>query len=156
RARQQVTGRVLSSEKEVTTPGGFYVELQSFENELKNYSDMPRMFTNPDGTFAADVLPGETYCCFVSDKRWVGKMIDLIPCDADRTKLTPPELEVFAGEPVEVAVTSGPKNGPVANLPVLFRRYHQFQYMKNGIRHGAMGGPQCYVTTDEQGIARTR
>jgi hypothetical protein len=153
KARKHVAGRVVSTS---TGAGGFYVTLYSFQGEQARFSDVLSTFTDPDGSFALDVLPDATYCAYVSDSRWVGKIIDLIPCDSATDKLTSPELSVAEGQDVEVLVTSGPKKQPVPNLSVSFQTNHDFTWREKGETKNGTVGPQWWAMTNESGIATTR
>jgi hypothetical protein len=152
-ARKHVAGRVTSTS---TGAGGLFVTLYSFQGERARYSDVVSTFTDPDGSFALDVLPDETYCAYVSDSRWVGKVIDLIPYDSAADKLTSPELSITEGQEVEVLVTSGPKKQPFPNLTVSFRTNHDFTWREKGETKNGSVGPQWWATTNESGIATTR
>jgi hypothetical protein len=152
KVRKHVQGRVVAN---VTSAGGFYVSLRSFQGERENYSDITTAFSDGDGRFTVDVLPDATYCAYVLDSRWVGQIIDVIPYQSASGLITPPELKVSAGQPVEVLVTSGPKKRPYPNLPISFQREYAFTWGENGeTRHGT-GGPQWWATTDESGRAIT-
>ena len=101
-------------------------------------------------------MPDATYCGYVNDASWVGKMIDLIPYMSAGDRLTLPELAIAEGQPVEVSVTSGPNKEPLANISVHFRRNHDFQWQENGETKNGSGGPQWWATTDETGVAETK
>jgi len=152
--RKQITGRVVSTGT-TTGPGGFYVSLRSFQGEREHHSDLDSAFSDLDGTFSVSVLPDATYCAYVQDEKWVGKIIDVLPYESAVDKLTPPELTIAAGQPVEVIVTSGPRNVPVANLTVSFFREHDYSWQENGEKQNGVGGPQWWATTDESGRATT-
>jgi hypothetical protein len=153
KARKNIKGRVASAS---TGAGGFAVRLYSFQGERTRNSDVLSTFTDPDGSFALDVLPDATYCAFLIDSRWVGKVIDLIPYQTATEKLTSPELSVTEGQEVEVLVTSGPKKQPVPNLTVSFERNHHFTWREKGETKSGVVGPQWWATTNESGIATTR
>ena len=144
-ARKRVVGRVAST---ATNLAGFSVEMWSFQGEEEHRSDVLYAFTDENGTFAADYLPGSTYWIFVNDARYVSKIIDLMPYDADTKKTNTPQLEVSEGQPVEVAVTSGPAHAPLAHQSIQMETPHEVQ-------GGGHGGRRWWVTTNEQGKART-
>jgi hypothetical protein len=77
------------------------VEIDSFQGEEENYSDVVYATTEADGSFTAEVLPGATYCLCVEDERLVGNIIDLIPYELDTGKSNGAVLNVTEGEPVE-------------------------------------------------------
>jgi hypothetical protein len=153
KVRKHVNGHVVSTN---AGAGGFCVSLYSFQGERAHNSDVLSTFTDPDGSFFMDVLPDATYCGFVQDSRWVGKIVDLIPYQSAANKLNSPELSVTEGQEVEVFVTSGPKKQPFANLTVSFQRNHDFTWRENGETRDGAVGPQWWATTDESGIATTR
>jgi len=153
--RKRITGSVIS--KGTTTgPGGFCVELHSFQGDRERRSDSPSAFSDPDGKFAVDILPDATYSAYVQDERWVGKIIDFVPYESSIDKLTLPELEVAEGQPVEVIVTSGRNKEPISNLTVSFHREHRSSWHEKGELRSGIGGPQWWATTDGSGKATTR
>ena len=145
KARKHIHGRVASN---VTGGGGFSVTLYSFQGEQERNSDVLSTFTDPDGSFALDVLPDSTYCAFLVDSRWVGNVIDLIPYQSATDKLTSPELSVTEGQEVEVLVTSGPKKQPFPNLTVSFREESQL-FMARKRRNEKWNGRSTVVGDDE-------
>jgi hypothetical protein len=151
-ARMRVVGRVTASG---SNPAGFSVEMYSFQGEEENRSDVLYAFTDENGTFAADYLPGATYCINVNDTRSVSDIIDLIPYSPDTGKTNPPQLTISDGQPVEVQVTAGPSKAPVAHQVIYLKTPHDFTWRENGqVRNGQVGR-NWWVTTDEQGKART-
>lgn len=151
--RKRVTGRINTTGP---VAGGFQVTLRSFQGERENYSDALSVFTDADGSFTVDVLPDDTYCTYVSDSRWMGEIIDLIPYQSESDRITAPELSVSAGQEVEVTVTSGPERRPYPNLSIHLRRQHRFTWREDGGTRSGVTGPQWWVTTDESGRATTR
>jgi hypothetical protein len=152
--RKRIAGRVVTAGT-TASPGGFYAYLQSFQGEREGHSDWDSAFSDPDGTFSVDVLPDATYCAYVQDERWVGKVIDILPYESAVNRLTSPELAIAAGQPVEVFVTSGSQHKPLANLSVSFRREHEYTWQEDGdTRHG-ISGPQWWATTNESGKVST-
>ena len=105
--RKRVVGQVASTDNNVA---GFFVEMKAFQGEEVHYA-----FTDENGRFAADYLPGSTYCICVNDARYVSNIIDLIPYEPVGETTHAPSLTVSEGQPVEVAVTSGPAKAPVAH-----------------------------------------
>ena len=79
--RKPITGSV-SLAGTATPPGGFYVQLYSFQGERENYSDLASAFSDPDGRFAVDILPDATYIAYVHDEKWVSKIIDFVPYES--------------------------------------------------------------------------
>jgi hypothetical protein len=149
KARKRVVGRVASSDNNLA---GFSVEMYSFQGEEEHRSDVLYAFTDENGAFAADFLPGSTYCINVNDARSVSDIIDLIPYDTDSGKMNPPQLTISDGQPVEVVVTAGPAKVPVAYETVYLETPHEFSWRPNG---NGRGGRNWWVTTNEQGKART-
>ncbi len=103
-ARKRVVGRVAENGANLA---GFSVEMYSFQGEAKHHPDSLCTFTDENGTFAADYLPGSTYCITINDARYVSNIIDLIPYDPVAGKTNAPSLTISEGQPVELAVTAG-------------------------------------------------
>ena len=143
-ARKRVVGRVASTG---TSPAGFFVEMYSFQGEEDHTADVLYAFTDESGTFAADYLPGATYCINVNDARYVSNIIDLIPYDPANGKTNAPSLTISEGRPVEVAITAGRAKAPVAHQSIYLVTPHEYQNCR--------GGRRWSVTTNEQGKART-
>lgn len=150
--RKRVIGQVAVPDG---SPAGFCVEVASFQGEERNRSDVLHAFTDENGKFAADVLPGSTYCVCVNDARYVSDIIDLIPYDADADKVSSPSLKISEGRPVEVTVTAGPAKTPVPYQQIELRTYHRYSWNEDGKVRNGMGARRWWVTTDEQGKART-
>jgi hypothetical protein len=151
-ARKRVLGRVETTARNLA---GFSVEMHSFQGEEEQTIDMLNAFTDENGTFAADYLPGATYCINVNDARYVSNIIDLIPYDPATGKTSAPSLTISDGQPVEVAITSGPARVPVAHQWIQLETPHEYSWLENGKAHNGGGGRRWSVTTNEQGKART-
>ena len=151
-ARKRVVGRVESTR---TNRAGFSIEMYSFQGEEKHRSDVLYAFTDDNGTFAADYLPGATYCINVNDARYVSNIIDLIPYDPVSGKTSEPSLTISEGRPVEVAITAGHANAPVAHQVIYLETQHDYSWLENGKAHNGIGGRRWSVTTNAQGKART-
>ncbi|MBN2294775.1 MAG: thioredoxin family protein [Pirellulales bacterium] len=150
--RRRVVGQVKSADGNVA---GFYVRMMSFQAEEKNHVDGLHAFTDECGKFEADYLPAATYCVYINDAQFVSNMVDLIPYEPTAGKTNTPSLEVTTGQPVEVVATSGPNRRPLAHQSIHMRTSHGFSWREGGkTRHG-QSGRAWYVTTDENGKART-
>ncbi len=150
--RRPIVGQVKSTDGNVA---GFYVSIRSFQGEEKNCSDVLHAFTDKHGRFTADYLPGATYCICVNDARFVSNIIDRIPYEPTTDKTNAPSLNIFAGQPVEVVVTSGPAKRPLAHQFINLRTSHDYSWREGGrTRHGS-GGRRWWVITDEHGKAQT-
>jgi RNA polymerase sigma factor (sigma-70 family) len=151
-ARKRVVGRVASTRGSVA---GLNVEMRSFQGEEENRIDLLSAFTDEQGSFAADYLPGSTYCIFVNDARYVSKIVDLMPYDpvADRTNA--PSLTISEGQPVEIAVTSGSSKSPIAHQMIQMSTPHEYSWRENGVTRNGRGGRRWWVTTDDKGKALT-
>jgi hypothetical protein len=145
--RKRIVGQVASTENNVA---GFFVEIQSFQDRQFFFA-----FTDENGTFAADYLPGSTYCIYVNDARYVSNIIDLIPYEPAGEKAHAPWLTISKGEPVEVAVTSGPAKSPVAHQWIHLETPHHYTWREDGETQNGSSGRRWWVTTDEQGRAHT-
>jgi hypothetical protein len=89
------------------------VPIQSFQGEEKGISDHVYAFTDKDGTFQSDCIPGATYTLCVNDGQLQSNMIDLVPYEKDAGKSNLAELKVAEGNLIEIRVTSGPRNEPM-------------------------------------------
>jgi thioredoxin family protein len=150
--RKRVAGLVKSANGNVA---GFFVSIRSFQGENKNQSDVLYAFTDENGKFAADYLPGATYCIYVNDARFVSNIIDLIPYEPTIDKTNAPSLKISAGQPVEVVVTSGPEKRPIAHQGINLTTPHDYSWREDGKTRNGSGGRRWWVTTDEQGKAYT-
>jgi hypothetical protein len=150
--RRRVVGQLTSA---LANLAGFYVEMWSFQGEEEHVSDALHAFTDENGTFAAEYLPGSTYCICVNDARHVSNIIDLIPYDPVTHKTNAPSLTVSEGQAVEVAVTSGRARAPVAHQWIQLETPHDYSWHEDGTTHNGRGSRRWWVTTDEQGKART-
>jgi hypothetical protein len=151
-ARKRVVGRVDST---ATNLAGFSVEMMSFQADEEHRVDVLYAFTDENGTFVSDYLPGSTYCIFVNDARYASKIIDLIPYDPVTQKMSTPSLTVSEGQTVEVAVTSGPARVPVPHQWIQLETPHRYSWFENGSAKNGQGARRWSVTTNEQGKART-
>ncbi len=150
--RRRVVGQLTSDR---TNLAGFYLEMSSFQGEEEHRSDVLHAFTDENGAFAAEYLPGSTYCICVNDARYVSDIIDLMPYDPVTHMPDAPSLTVSEGQAVEVAVTSGPARAPVAHQAIQLETPHGYSWRENGKTRTGRGGRRWWVTTDEQGKART-
>jgi len=150
--RKRVVGQVTSTRNNVA---GLSVEMWSFQGEEAHNSDVRYAFTDENGRFAADYLPGSTYCICVNDARYVSNIIDLIPYDPVTGKTNAPSLTISEGQAVEVAVTSGPARSPVTYQWIQLETPHDYSWRENGTARNGHGGRRWWVTTDEQGKAHT-
>jgi hypothetical protein len=151
-ARKRVVGRVAANGVNLA---GFSVEMYSFQGEAKHRPDALCAFTDENGTFAADYLPGSTYCITINDARYVSNIIDLISYDPVTGKTNAPSLTISEGQPVELAVTTGRAKAPVAHQSISLETPHRFSWKENGTKRNGHGGRWWRVTTNEQGKART-
>ncbi len=151
--RKPLVGKLTSEGLDVA---GLMVQIRTFQGEEERYSDHLCAFTDADGNFAADCIPGATYCFCVNDARVVSNTIDLIPYELDTGKSNTAELTVSAGEPVEIRVTSGPSRRPLANVWVHLRSIHNYSWYEDGKERGGSGGRMWGVYTDDDGVVRAR
>ena len=148
--RKPFVGKVTSDKHDV---GGLLVEIKSFQGEEESSSDHGYAFTDADGNFNADCIPGSTYCVCVNDTQLVSNTIDLIPYEPDTGKSNHAELTASAGEPVEIRVTSGPNRHPMTNTSVHCREIHDYTWYENGEQQSGSGGRMFYVHTNAHGVA---
>jgi len=150
--RKRVAGQVKSANGDVA---GFSVSIRSFQGEEKNRSDVLYAFTDEHGEFAADYLPGATYCICINDTRFVSNIIDLIPYESTIDKTNAPSLNISTGQPVEVVAASGPAKRPIAHQGIQLETPHDYSWREDGRTRNGSGGRRWWVTTDEQGKAFT-
>ena len=150
-ARQRITGRINS--KMARSLGGVNVVVSSFQAERENTLDRRRVFSNPDGTFSVDVLPGSTYCIYANDLEWVSDPFDAILFDPKKNNVVEPEITLIRGEKVRVVVTQGPLRRPYANVAVDLASDHDFSWIENGEKRQGSIGKRTRVYSDKNGIA---
>lgn len=152
--RKQITGRVTANDA-ATTPGGFFATLRSPQGEHEFSYDEIRIFTNPDGSFTADVLSDARYGCYVLDARWAGSFTDLVPYDSISKRTNSPELIVAEGQLAKVVATEGRERKPLSNAEVKFRRNYEFAWRKGEKQQWEVIQPHWSTTTDASGVAVT-
>ena len=152
-SRKPFTGKVTSDEFSV---GGLLVEIKSFQGEEKNRSDHVYSFTDEDGNFSADCLPGATYTVSVNDGYLASKMINLIPYEPDKDKFNLARLEVAEGKTVEIRVTSGPRREPMRDQWVYVRQNHHYSWVEDGKERSGVGARDFPVYTNDEGVAYAR
>lgn len=151
--RNPLVGKVTSDRSNV---GGLLVEFQSFQGEEVNYSDHLCAFTDENGNFMADCLPGSTYCVYVNDADLVSDIIDLIPYDPVTGKSRRADLHVTKGRPVEIYLTAGPDRAPLQDQLVRLEHPHPYSWYENGEKRHGTGASRWSHKTDHNGIVRTR
>lgn len=146
--REPVRGKVVSTE---TGVAGFYVEMTTFQEERPEYLEQPSVFADAAGNYEVRVQPDATYVGQVVDAQWAGKPVDVVPFQTTPRVAAGPELSVVAGQPVEVTLTSGADNRPIANQFVHFSAPYQFSWRENGKERSAQGGARWWAVTDREG-----
>jgi len=152
-ARKTLRGKVISNGLDV---GHLLVEVTSFQGEIDDRSDVKCIFTDEQGDFSVDCLPGATYCVFVNDDTYVSNMIDLIPYEPETGKNNSATLELSEGVPVEVRATVGPSHQLMRKQGISFRVTHDFSWKENGEERHGIGCKDWWLQTNYSGIARTR
>ena len=152
RERKTVSGSV-SFEGDAKFPGGFPIELHSFQDVIDNHSDLEFVTTDQHGNFSADVLVDATYCVWLKDERWVSKPLALIPYQSVSGKITNPKLTIVRGQKVDVRVKSASSNRPIPNAEVRFHSRHSFSWREDGRDQSGTSGPRSIKTTGDQGQA---
>jgi len=150
--RKRVTGQVVSPGRSVA---GLFVEMWSFQGEEEHRSDVVYGFTDENGLFAANYLPGATYCINVNDARFVSDIIDLIPFDPAEDETNSPSLTLREGQLVEVHATFGPKKTPIPYQWIQLETPHRYSWLENGKEQSGQGGRRWSVTTDAEGRAHS-
>lgn len=151
--RKPFVGRVTSEHFDVA---GLLVEIRSFQGENEGYGDALHVYTNEDGTFTADCIPGATYCVCVNDALLTSNIVDLIPYEPDTGKSNRASLYVAEGEPVEIRVSAGSNRIPLPNQAVYLRSVHSYTWIEDGEKRKGNGGRAWWVYTDDDGVARVK
>lgn len=155
--RQRISGRVRFADKGTSESlGGFLVVLRSFQGEEENRTEVRRAFTDSDGVFTCDVLPGATYCYYIEDEQWVSAPKHGILFDSTSGDGAEPIIEIERGHLVEIVATQGPDNQAMRGQRV--SAYMQYRYSwqgERGTQHG-VSGPGWYAETDQDGRATFR
>ncbi|MCA9185366.1 MAG: M56 family metallopeptidase [Pirellulaceae bacterium] len=136
--------------------GGLNLQVRSFQGEEQRRSDHLSPFTDANGNFEAEVIPGATYCVCVNDDLVASNTIDLIPFDPATGRSKAAKLTASEGEAIEVEVTSGDTRRPMVGTTIYCRVVHNFSWSENGQVENGSGGRMWSVQTDENGVARTR
>lgn len=152
-SRKPFVGKVTSDRFDV---GGLLVEIKSFQGEEEGHSDHIYVFTDEEGNFTANCIPGATYTVCVNDGQLQSNMIDLIPYELDTGKSNVAKLKVSEGNPIEIRVTSGASREPMTNQWVYVRQVHRFTWIEDGEKRNGSGARDYPVYTDDHGIARAR
>lgn len=135
--RKKFTGHVIGGGN---FAGGFSVKLGSFQAEQEGRIDYVYSFSDTDGNFSADVLPGATYAVFLEDDKWVANAVDLIPFDSKTGQRNPVELILSDGIPVRVTLTQGSDRKPISGAWVNIDSDHRFTWLEDGrTRSGSLG-----------------
>lgn len=150
--RKHIAGRLQSK---VASIEGICLKFASFQGERDGYTEQLYAFTDAQGNFSASILPDATYCVHAIDTQWVSNITSLILYDSATSKASSPELELVAGERVQIRVTSGPDRKPLANAKVRFISPYVFSWMESKDKRIGQLGPDWSNTTNENGIAET-
>jgi len=149
--RKRVSGRLKSSA--MSSVGGFNIQLRSFQGEREVRAAAQSTFSNPDGSFNVEILPGSTYCIYVRDSNWVSQVQNMILFDSRTGIAATPEIELLKGETIRILATQGAQQNPYANLGVNVISRYRFSWLENGKqRHGSLGIAK-FVHTDVNGVA---
>ena len=151
-SRKRVFGTVTCADGNLA---GFCVSITTFQAEEKGHFEPLCAFTGERGRFAADYLPGATYCMYVNDARFVSNTIDLIPFDPTTGKTNAPSLAVRPGQPVAIVATAGPSKQPIAHQRIVLSAMHDSSWREGGETRRGRSGRRWDVITDEQGRATT-
>jgi hypothetical protein len=132
--------------------GGFNVLLKSFQGEEENRAEWLRKFSDIDGSFSAEVLPGSTYVVILEDDKWVANLRDLIPVDKKTGQQQPADLILSEGVPVRVSVTQGRESKPVLGAEVNLRSLHRLTWLEGGRPRSGTSGRDRAASTDRKGV----
>lgn len=149
--RRLVTGSLKSFDGR---HGGYFIEFRSFDGEEDSRMDVLYAISDAEGRFAISVLPGAVYYGHVNGDRFFSDIVDLLPFDPKSGVTISPSLTVKEGIPIEVFVSEGPNQKPIANQYVSLFNRHPFSRMVDGKKRHGTGTHQWAALTDERGIAR--
>lgn len=146
--RQAVRGVVRSDGGDAA---GFHVRLDTFQGESERHMDFTYAFTQPNGSFTVECLPGSTYYAYVNDARYVTPILDGIPVPEDDGVKWQPQLDLQEGRPVQVVVVGGPDEQPIPFQQVQLSTDHEMTWMEEGEQQSGRGGRRWFVTTNRLG-----
>ncbi len=149
--RRTVTGQLTLP---ADMPGGFAVELRSFNGEEENTSDYLVAFADENGTYSASVLPDATYAIYLQDNNWVSNFTSAIIYDSNTGKSSMPELIVGPGTSLVVRATAGTSRRPIVNETVSVISNYSYQFVENGDQRNGTTHRLVFDTTDESGVIR--
>ncbi|MEM9658660.1 MAG: hypothetical protein AAF961_09895, partial [Planctomycetota bacterium] len=152
-ARKPLCGKVSAEGSNVA---GMLVKIGSYQGEVQYFSDHVFAFTDAEGNFRANIIPGSTYCVHVDDAVAVSDTIDLIPYEPDTDRSNVAELKLLKGELVEIHASAGPSRAPMRNEWVYVREGHRFSWYENGERRNGTAGRGFGVNTNDEGVAVVR
>lgn len=151
--RKTVTGKLKVG---MNMKAGFAIELNSFQHPLENRMDKVYARTNADGEFTAEVIPGSNYCVFVNDLDWISNYWSGVLFDLESEQPTSPKLKLSRGPNVEIRVTEGNSDSPVANAIINIETKHEFQWQEDGEERSGRAGADKWVTTNKKGVVFVR
>jgi len=136
--------------------GGFAVLLTASRSETPLQFERLVVYSDRDGNYSALLRPQAKYAACVFDNDWVSEFQTFTPAGSDLERESLPGLTVVEGTPVEIRVTAGPSQNPLAHeqVSVLAEFEYQFQdgdSMARGVTHR-----QVFAQTDSAGVARFR
>ena len=147
--RSKCTGHVVAPGM---FTGGFNVLLKSFQGEEENRIDWVSKFSDIDGSFSAEVLPGSTYVVILEDDKWVANLRDLIPVDKKTGQQQAADLILSEGIPVRVSLTEGSDNKPIAGARVNIRSDYRLTCIVDGRPLSGSLGRQWDASTNREGV----
>lgn len=151
--RVRITGRVDSQLTDEL--GGYNIQFRSFQGEFERQMDSIVAFSNPDGTFSVDVLPGSTYCVALNDEYLVSSPQFQMLFDPNTETASVPIVEMIRGRNLRIVATCGPDRKPYGGLPVMLDGENEFSWMQDGRERTGSLGRKWLVYTNENGIAET-
>ena len=150
--------RVTSADGNVA--GLLRQHFNSFQGRGEEHScDVLSAFTDEQGNFEADYLPGATYCICIDDARFVSNIIDLIPYESTTGKTNGPSLYVSPRATGRNRRHRGPGKTPIAHQYINLETPHEYSWRKTG-KHGtasaAAGGRSRPTSKARQHVCPAR
>lgn len=150
-AESKTCGGLVITDK--GSPGGFCITMGTRQGEFGYHRlETQYAFTDADGQFSGNYLPGATYCILAHDLRQVSDIVTMIPNPSETGIAKTPLLSISEGAVVELKVARGEKKVPEPYVDVELETKHRMTWLdKNGVENAANGGRTWKQRADENG-----
>ncbi|WP_390620289.1 M56 family metallopeptidase [Rubripirellula amarantea] len=153
--RERVRGRVTPGPLPIDQARltGISVYAFSYQGDEESRIESQRAFTDRDGQFWIDSLPGSTYSIFVDSPDLVSRHTDVVLFDSATNQANSPTVVLQQGVLVTVKLTSGPNRLPIVNEIVRFHSDHSFEFVKDDRQTTGRASRDLAVVTGDDGVA---